>query len=596
MSDDFETDSLATKTNATYVSADKLYSNSLVTPIDITSGLSYGATTGASASNAFDDNASTYWQANAANTVQHCYVDFGAGNNKNIRYCSIKISGSSDGNRTPGTAAQGTGLYYSSDGTNWTLLQGLSIVDSIYVQEFTITAPSPGAYRYWSIGQYNLTQDVRAYEIQMSESPGIVNTAGSWTGKTVNWAIYSSGVEKITSAASGLQSNVVVSGDFEFQATLQSTSALGSSELVIGCFAASELATFDDSPAGLNTGCAMNAMTNSFWGLWSQNAVYYGSASQATVTGANNDVMKITRVGSTIKFYKNGTLAHTWTQTYSGDVYLVLAAHNNWQGWYSISLPASISAGALPFLDSGQTPTTATNAGLTQIDRSWKVANDRTITHMAIYETSAITVVLKVLKRDGAGAFTTVVNKSYSHSGDGWEVVALDSPYTVPSSGDYHVGAYSASNFCCGPASTEPVSYKTGDQTGTWTGATDNNSNGYCALVRVYYQSTAGVANITLIPSSSTLASEPNDAAVYVLKENVDNVTEGADFKVFTSIDGGTTWTEASLTAVGNFGSTDKLIRAEADVSGQSGTSFKWKITTHNAKSQRIKQVTAYCG
>jgi hypothetical protein len=199
------------------------------------------------------------------------------------------------------------------------------------------------------------------------------------------------------------------------------------------------------------------------------------------------------------------------------------------------------------------------------------------------------------LKRDGAGAFTTVVNKSYSHSGDGWEVVALDSPYTVPSSGDYHVGAYSASNFCCGPASTEPVSYKTGDQTGTWTGATDNNSNGYCALVRVYYQSTAGVANITLIPSSSTLASEPNDAAVYVLKENVDNVTEGADFKVFTSIDGGTTWTEASLTAVGNFGSTDKLIRAEADVSGQSGTSFKWKITTHNAKSQRIKQVTAYC-
>ena len=92
------------------------------------------------------------------------------------------------------------------------------------------------------------------------------------------------------------------------------------------------------------------------------------------------------------------------------------------------------------------------------------------------------------------------------------------------------------------------------------------------------------------------MASEPNDAAVYVLKQNIDSVSEGTDFRAYASIDGGTSWAEASLTTVGNFGSTDKLIRAEADVSAQTGTSFKWKITTHNAKSQRIKQVTAYCG
>jgi hypothetical protein len=104
----------------------------------------------------------------------------------------------------------------------------------------------------------------------------------------------------------------------------------------------------------------------------------------------------------------------------------------------------------------------------------------------------------------------------------------------------------------------------------------------------------ASPGDMTLIPNATTLSVEPNDAAVYVLKQNIDSVSEGTDFKVWASIDGGTTFAEATLTTVGTFGADDKLIRGDADVSAQTGTSFKWKITTLNNKSQRIKQVTGY--
>jgi hypothetical protein len=119
-------------------------------------------------------------------------------------------------------------------------------------------------------------------------------------------------------------------------------------------------------------------------------------------------------------------------------------------------------------------------------------------------------------------------------------------------------------------------------------------NGGYSWTASNFFTTYGVVTDATLIPNAIALELEPNDAAIYVLKQNIDSVSDGADFKVYASIDG-TSWVEASLTAVGNFGSTDKLIRAEADVSAQTGTSFKWKITTHNAKSQRIKQVTAYC-
>jgi hypothetical protein len=125
---------------------------------------------GQPASNAFDDDAGTYWQSSAAaSTIQHCGVDFGSGNEKEIRWLSVKVG---VGARAPGSSAQGTGLYYSDDGISWTLLEAFTITGSGNSQEFTVSVSSPGVKRFWSLGQYLVTQDVQAYDIQFSTNAG----------------------------------------------------------------------------------------------------------------------------------------------------------------------------------------------------------------------------------------------------------------------------------------------------------------------------------------------------------------------------------------------------------------------------------------
>jgi hypothetical protein len=115
-------------------------------------------------------------------------------------------------------------------------------------------------------------------------------------------------------------------------------------------------------------------------------------------------------------------------------------------------------------------------------------------------------------------------------------------------------------------------------------------------VAELVFAEAVATTDMTLIPNASTLASEPNDAAIYILKQNVDAQTDGTDFEVFASIDNGTTFTEAATyTTVGAFGANDTLVRCDVDVSAQTGTSFKWKITTTNTKGVRVKQVTAFC-
>lgn len=107
-----------------------------------------------------------------------------------------------------------------------------------------------------------------------------------------------------------------------------------------------------------------------------------------------------------------------------------------------------------------------------------------------------------------------------------------------------------------------------------------------------------GVAtDMTLRPTAVTLPTgNPLDMSMYFRVRDIDAVTEGTDRVVKASIDGGTTWATATITSLGDYGSTDKLIRADADVSAQTGSSFVWEVTTANSKEQQIKQVASVAG
>jgi hypothetical protein len=88
----------------------------------------------------------------------------------------------------------------------------------------------------------------------------------------------------------------------------------------VGFYAVSEDATYSDS---LSDG-GMGSMTDSFYWEFDNGFCWYGGVNQATKTVTNGDTIKIERVGSTIKFYKNGALQHTFSQTFSGAVRIVV--------------------------------------------------------------------------------------------------------------------------------------------------------------------------------------------------------------------------------------------------------------------------------
>ena len=100
--------------------------------------------------------------------------------------------------------------------------------------------------------------------------------------------------------------------------------------------------------------------------------------------------------------------------------------------------------------------------------------------------------------------------------------------------------------------------------------------------------------NMTLRPSATTLpTANPLDLSMYFRVNDVGTVVNGTDRVIKASVDGGTTWATATITEIGSYGGSEKLIRADADVSGQSGSSFVWELTTFNSKKQQIKQVAA---
>lgn len=85
---------------------------------------------------------------------------------------------------------------------------------------------------------------------------------------------------------------------------------------------------------------------------------------------------------------------------------------------------------------------------------------------------------------------------------------------------------------------------------------------------------------------------DPSDVSVYARVRDMEAVVEGTDRVIQVSIDGGATWATASVGNSWAFGE-DKVIRADADVSAQTGASLVWRLTTSGGKGQQIRGV--YC-
>ncbi len=122
-----------------------------------------------------------------------------------------------------------------------------------------------------------------------------------------------------------------------------------------------------------------------------------------------------------------------------------------------------------------------------------------------------------------------------------------------------------------------------------------SNGTTYTVPTEAYSDTTAG-SDLTLQSTATTASSAPTKGDLILLYS--DQAGTGAlntDLKGYISRDG-TNFTEVTLTAEGTYGSQKVAVAHDVTLTSASGTSMKWKVTTHNqsagSKEQRIHAVS----
>ena len=114
----------------------------------------------------------------------------------------------------------------------------------------------------------------------------------------------------------------------------------------------------------------------------------------------------------------------------------------------------------------------------------------------------------------------------------------------------------------------------------------DGGNGSVQAISNLTQTSTGG--NLILQSVASTASSAPSTSDLVTLIENSEGTaTVNTDIKGYVSRDGGSNWTQGTLIDEGSWGTNKKILAFHnLDISSQpSGTSLKYKITTHNQSS-----------
>ena len=126
--------------------------------------------------------------------------------------------------------------------------------------------------------------------------------------------------------------------------------------------------------------------------------------------------------------------------------------------------------------------------------------------------------------------------------------------------------------------------------------ANDSGGTGGSGVVLIKHDAyTAPGADLTLISNATTAEATPTKADLVMTYTNgVGTATINTDLKAYASRDNGTTWTQMTLASQGSTGAHTILTAHDLDISGQpSGTSMRYKITTHNQSASKETRIHA---
>ena len=103
------------------------------------------------------------------------------------------------------------------------------------------------------------------------------------------------------------------------------------------------------------------------------------------------------------------------------------------------------------------------------------------------------------------------------------------------------------------------------------------------------------INDMSVVSTATTADAVPTKGNVVMTYTNgAGTAVVGTDLKMYVSRDNGTTYTEATLSSEGTTGGHTILSAHDIDISSQpSGTSMRWKITTHNQSALKETRIQA---
>jgi hypothetical protein len=189
--------------------------------------------------------------------------------------------------------------------------------DGVWVPIEYTNAAGYGTNGFYITGEDStfLGQDVRTSGDQVNSFQ-----AAQYTGATSDYT-FSDGRVEADVDNRAIRTVDTFTGDFEF-----TWRYVNMANFVIGLYEIDEDATFSSTSSAGN----MQSMTDSWYvqtsSVASNRDIYYGGTVVVdSTTIANGDVWKMTRESGTIKVYRNGSLIHTYAQTSTNEVRLVIA-------------------------------------------------------------------------------------------------------------------------------------------------------------------------------------------------------------------------------------------------------------------------------
>jgi len=133
---------------------------------------------------------------------------------------------------------------------------------------------------------------------------------------------------------------------------------------------------------------------------------------------------------------------------------------------------------------------------------------------------------------------------------------------------------------------------------GSGDGGTGTTAAGGSGIILIRYANSAfiSVGDLTLQSVANTAESAPTTGDMVTLIEDAaGTATINTDIKGYISRNGGTTFTQGTLVDEGGWGTNKRILAFHnLDISGQSsGTSMKYKITTHNQSASKETKIHA---